>query len=132
MNQVVARFLDGTTLKGQTNDFLPAKELFHVHAADAGPGSKPVEVRVPTLKALYFVRNLAGDSEHRDTNEFPPFTPSSGRRVEVTFKDGEVMAGITQGYQPGRPGFFIVPADPLSNNERCFIVASSTSAVKLL
>ena len=49
--------------------------------------------------------------------------------MQVTFKDGEVLVGTTQGYQPGRPGFFLLPADPRSNNERCYIVTSATQTV---
>ncbi len=132
MNQVVARFLDGTTLKGHTNDFIPARDTFHLSPFGSAIGSKPVEVRMKELKALYFVRSLFGDPEHTESNSFPPFAPSSGKRVQVTFKDGEVLVGITQGYQPGRPGFFLAPADPLSNNERCFIVSSATQSVAYL
>ena len=129
MNQVVARFLDGRTLKGQTNDFLPAKNLFHISTNGSGAGEKPLEVKVPDLKALYFVRSLSGDPEHQKTNEFPTQAPAPGRKVQVTFKDGEVLVGTTQGYQPERPGFFLLPADPRSNNERCYIVASATQKV---
>lgn len=125
MNQVVARYLDGTTLKGQTNDFLPAKSSFHI----TEDGSKPREVKVPDLKALYFVRTLGGDPDHQEAKEFPPYAPVPGRKVQVTFKDGEVMVGTTQGYQPDRPGFFLLPADPRSNNERCFVVMSATQSV---
>ena len=125
MNQVVARFLDGTTLKGQTSDFLPAKSLFHITAN----GDKPREVKVPDLKALYFVRDLEGDPDHHKTNDFPPFAPTPGRKVRVAFKDGEILVGTTQGYQPDRPGFFLLPADPRSNNERCFVVMASTQSV---
>ena len=128
MNQVVARFLDGTTLKGQTNDFFPAKALFHITVN----GAKPQEVKVPELKALYFVRTLEGDPDHHKTNEFPPFAPAPGRKVKVTFKDGEVLVGTTQGYQPDRPGFFLLPADPRSNNERCFVVMSATQSVAFI
>jgi hypothetical protein len=128
MNQVVARFLDGRTLKGQTSDFLPAKELFHI-SANGTFDERPQEVKVPDLKALYFVRSLQGDPEHQKTNEFPPNAPAPGRKVKVTFKDGEVLVGTTQGYQPGRPGFFLLPADPRSNNERCYIVTSATQSV---
>ena len=128
MNQVVARFLDGTTLKGQTNDFLPAKNLFHI-STNGSLDAKPLEVKVPDLKAVYFVRSLSGDPEHRKTNEFPPQAPAPGRKVRVTFKDGEVLVGTTQGYQPSRPGFFLLPADPRSNNERCYIVTSATQTV---
>ena len=42
------------------------------------------------------------------------------------------MVGTTQGYNPGRPGFFLIPADPQSNNERCFVVTGATQEVALL
>ncbi len=38
LNQVVARFKDGTILKGKTNDFFQNKRLFHLEpvGSDAG------------------------------------------------------------------------------------------------
>jgi len=50
----------------------------------------------------------------------------------VVFKDGEVLMGTTTGYQPGRSGFFIVPADSGSNNERCYIVTAATKEVSII
>ncbi len=41
------------------------------------------------------------------------------------------MVGTTQGYQPGRVGFFVAPADPHSNTERCFVIAAATTAGRL-
>ena len=49
--------------------------------------------------------------------------------VQVTFKDGETLVGATQGYQPDRPGFFLTPADPKSNNERIFVVTKAVARV---
>ena len=55
------------------------------------------------------------------------------RKIKVVFADGEVIVGTTQGYQPSRPGFFMVPADSAVNNiDRCYVVAASTSEVTLL
>jgi Family of unknown function (DUF6982) len=58
--------------------------------------------------------------------------PVVGRRIRVVFSDGEEITGTTQAYQPGRVGFFIVPADVHSNTERCFVVAAATREVVLL
>jgi hypothetical protein len=55
-----------------------------------------------------------------------------GRKIQVAFKDGELMLGTTQGYQPNRPGFFVVPADAQSNIERCFVVTAATQEVKFV
>ena len=132
MNHVVARFQDGRILKGQTNDFLPARGTFHLVPEGATAADKPVEVLVPELKALFFVRDLAGNPDHKKTNAFDPAKPPQGRKVRVEFKDGELLIGTTQGYQPDRPGFFVLPADARSNNERCFVVASAVKRVQMM
>ncbi len=128
-NRVVARYRDGRMVKGSTADFLPTKEMFHV-APEAG--GAPVAVQIRELKAVFFVRDLDGHPEHRKTNDFDPAKPPIGRKIRVTFFDGEVLVGTTQAYQPGRPGFFLVPADPASNTERCYVVGAATTDVALL
>ena len=127
MNKVVARFADGRILKGMTADFFPNKDLFHVSPADEPPGTRPTEVHVSELKALFFVKDYAGNPEHNERNEFPG--APIGRPIKVIFKDGEVLVGTTQGYQPNRPGFFLEPADPESNIERCFVITGATREV---
>ena len=102
-NKVVARFADGRMVKGSTSDFVPTKDVFHVADANAGAASPPTRIQVADLKAL-----------------------------EVVFKNGETLVGTTQGYQPGRPGFFMVPADTNANTERCYVVTAATKSVTLL
>ena len=129
---MVARYQDGRVLKGVTNDFLPAKDRFHLVPLESAPGSKPLEVLVADLKAVFFVRDFAGNPQHQESGEFDPAKAAGGRKIRVVFKDGETMVGTTQGYQPGRPGFFVVPADAKSNNERCFVVSVATREVSFL
>ena len=122
-NRVVARYLDGKVIKGTTTDFLPTRDVFHVHPEGGGAA---VAVKHGDLKAIFFVRDLAGNPAHRSRNEFDPAKPVIGRKIKVTFIDGEVIVGTTQGYQPGRPGFFIQPADVDSNAERCYVISKAT------
>lgn len=129
---MVARYQDGRVLKGVTNDFLPAKDRFHLVPLESAPGTKPVEVLISDLKALFFVRDFAGNPQHKESGDFDPTKAAGGRKIRVVFKDGETMVGTTQGYQPGRPGFFVVPADAKSNNERCFVVSVATREVSFL
>ena len=131
-NKIVARYTDGRIIKGATSDFVAAKDRFHVSVTNAQPGSKPVEIETKDLKALFFVRDFAGDPQHVEQKEFDPSRPSAGRRIRVTFRDGEVLVGTTHGYQPGRPGFFLVPADGNSNIERCYVVAASTVEIAFI
>ncbi len=131
MNKIVARYADGRTIKGTTVDFFPTKDLFHVNTSDEN-GPQLAEVSVKDLKALFFVKDFAGNADRRKVNEFDPSKPAPGRKLKVVFKDGEVLIGTTTGYQPGRPGFFVVPADPDSNTERCYVVTASTQEVSFL
>jgi len=132
MNNVVARLADGRMVKGMTADFSPAKDRFHVTAAAAPVGTTSVEIHTKDLKALFFVKDLAGDPQHVEKKAFDPARPPAGRRIRVEFKDGEVLVGTTTGYQPGRPGFFLVPADAESNVERCYVVAAATREISFL
>jgi hypothetical protein len=84
------------------------------------------------LKALFFVKDFAGDAQRVDRIAFDTSRSAAGRRIKIVFKDGEVLLGTTQGYQPGRPGFFVVPADSGCNIERCYVVTSATEQVELI
>ena len=133
MNKVVARFSDGRLVKGSTSDFVPAKEFFHIAPADPAKGTKPTLVHVKDLKAIFFVKDFEGRPDYTPKNEFEGDRAPQGRKIKVVFADGEVIVGTTQGYQPGRAGFFMVPADQADNNiERCYVVAAATTEVTLL
>ncbi len=129
LNRIVAHFQDGNLLRGHTVDFFPARDEFHLVLAEEG---KPVEVRVADLKGLFFVRDLKGDGMRKKSNQYDPNDHGLGRKVRVVFKDGEVLQGFTQVYQPGRSGFFLVPADKHANTERCYVVATATREVRIL
>jgi len=131
-NKIVARYQDGRLMKGFTNNFSPDKNIFHLVEMNAPSGSKTLAVCVPDLKAIFFVKDFVGNPEYNDRKEFDSTKPVVGRRIKVVFKDGELMIGTTHGYRPDRMGFFIVPADPISNIERCFVVTSATQEVSFI
>lgn len=131
-NKIVVRYTDGRLMKGITGDFMPNRELFHLVPADAPAGAMPVDISVRDLKAVFFVKDYAGDPGYQEMKEFEPSRPVPGRKLKVVFKDREVILGTTQGYQPGRPGFFLIPADPRSNNDRCFVFAAATQEVSFV
>ena len=131
-NKVVVHYLDGKIIKGQTIDFLPTKPTFHVSLIDAPPNTPPLEINISGVKAIFFVKDYVGNSRREEILGFSVDKPAIGRKIKVTFRDGEVLVGTTQGYDASRPGFFIIPADPDSNNDRCFIVASATRQVSFI
>ena len=130
--RIVARYADGKLLKGYSRDFYPNKSRFHLFPAGAGPSEEPIEVRIKGLKAVFFVRDFGGDPSYQERKQFAEGERPPGRRVEVTFKDREVLVGTTLGYDPRRPGFFFIPVDPKSNNLKVFAVAAAVTSVRFL
>jgi hypothetical protein len=127
-NRVVARFVDGRVLKGTTNDFSVSRDFFHLIPPE--PGAAPVRVTLPQLKALFFVKDHAGNSAYNEKKAFEKLVP--GRKLQVTFRDGEVLVGSSTAYDAARPGFFLMPADPRSNNDRIYVVTKAVRSVAFI
>jgi hypothetical protein len=126
--KVIARFRDGRLVRGYTTDFHPTRPQLHLSAE---PNSNDtLLLQLSNLKALFFVRDFAGDGMRVDCQEFGA-TPQ-GRKVTVTFNDGETLNGSTLGYRGEGNGFFMYPADPRSNNVRIFVAPGATQHVRLL
>jgi hypothetical protein len=129
--KVVARYINGKRVKGLSQDFFPNKDRFHVYPTE-NLQAEAVEVLLKELKAVFFVRDFVGNYQYNERKEYVPEDKPSGRKIEVTFKDGEVLVGTTLGYDPNRPGFFLFPADPKSNNVRVFAVTTAVKKVRYL
>ncbi len=126
INKVVVRYKNGNVEKGVTGDFFPNKVMFHLQL----PTRETLEVNVEELKAICFVKDFEGNKDRKDDYSYE--LPGGGRKVQVDFSDGETLIGFTQGYAPTRAGFFVVPADLQSNNERIYVVTSATKKVTIL
>lgn len=124
---VVARYQDNRLLKGTTQDFAAHKPEFHVY--EGGDESKQAtKVAVGDLKALFFVKSYEGNKDHETSQSLDEVT-GQGRKIRVTFTDGEELGGFCMGYSPDRIGFFVVPADTSGNNTRVFVVNSAVKDV---
>lgn len=127
-NRVVVHFLDGKVKKGTTVDFFPDRPSFHLVDGDSRQ-----EIRCGELKAIFFVRDLAGDSRRRDAIGFGVEPPGGGKgkKIAVRFKDGELVCAYTLAFSRERSGFFVIPADPASNNLRIFVLSHAVTEVQV-
>ena len=125
-NKLVVKFINGTILKGHTKDFFPHKKRFHLEQLNG----EIIEVDVDHLKAIFFVKDHEGDKNHVKT--YNETVPGGGKKIKVTFYDGECISGYTQGYSADRHGFFMTPADLKGNNSRIFVVRSSTINIEFI
>ena len=123
-NEVVAHFLNGTMVKGTSMDVDPLKPLCHIRPE----GQPALEVKLADLKALYFVRTLGGDPKHREAEKTEPDDSRTrgAKGIQITFKDGEKLVGLTHHFPPVRQFFFVLPIDPKSNNVRILINKAAT------
>jgi hypothetical protein len=135
-NLVVARYRDGKMIRGITHDFGPQKKVFHVstverHGRTTVEG-KVFEISLSELKAVFFVKSLEGRQgppSLKGLMEEKMETPGL-MKARITFFDGEILVGTTQGYTPERDGFFVVPLERESNNLRIFVVSGSVKKVE--
>jgi hypothetical protein len=125
---VVARFLDGRLVRGYTADFHPSKPQLHLSAEPYS--NDTLFLPLSDLKALFFVRDFAGDQTRVDGNEFG--ATIQGRKVAVTFHDCETLMGTTLNYRGEGNGFFVQPADARSNNLRVFVAPGAAPQVRFL
>lgn len=126
-NKVVVKYQDGSIKKGETRDFQPNKDTFHLHQLGH---DDIVTIVMDKLKAVFFVKDFAGNKDYNEIYE--DVVAGGGRKVQVKFFDGEVMIGYAQVFMPKRSGFFIIPADKKSNNERIYVVSSATESIRFV
>lgn len=130
--KVVVRYVNGTVSKGFIQNFSPNKDFFYLTPADNSSGP-PIYVSVKRLKAVFVVRDFHGNPQFQERKFYMEGENPPGLKLEVIFTDGEVMVGSSMlSYDPKRPGNFIIPADPKSNNIRVYAVSSAVKSVRQL
>jgi hypothetical protein len=128
--KVVVRYADGQVIKGYTQDFFPNKDRFHLQPQQKSSGQDTQQVLIKDLKAIFFVKDFDGNPTYDERRQYGEGEKPQGRKMEIIFKDGEKLVGSTLGYDPGRAGFFIHPADDKSNNIRVFVVQAFVDKVR--
>ena len=128
-HKVVARFRDGSLAKGFTHDFSPYNDVFHI--TKPKDEREALEISMSRLKAVFFVKSFLGEQAFKG-RDFAKKRLSliSGMKLKVTFVDEETIYGTTNGYSPLRKGFFLMPANKASNNERLFVIREATHDVR--
>ena len=130
--KVIARYIDGKVLKGYTHDFFPNKTTFRIFPSIDEPLKEGTKIEMIDLKAVFFVRDFAGNPSYDEQKYFVQDKQPIGRKIEITFKDGEILVGTTVGYTPHRLGFFLFPVDLQSNNLRVFVISTAVRELRFL
>jgi hypothetical protein len=129
--KVVVHYLGGRLAKGYTFDFNQDRDIFHLFSTQEQiDGTK---ISHHELKAVFFVKCFEGNSDYNcpETCE-DDVKCLSGMKLKVSFKDGECIYAKTRGYSPARKGFFILPLDKEGNNNKIYVVTSSTDSIEII
>lgn len=127
--KVVARYRTGAVLKGTSQDFTNMRPTFHLLPEDGSPARI---VKLKDLKAVFFVRDLAGDPNREHIAGFiqAPMETVQGKKIAVLFQDGELLCGYTHSWTPDREGFFLIPCDMEGNNLRIYVISAAAQQTK--
>jgi hypothetical protein len=124
---LVVRYTDGRMMKGFSRDFAAEKGQVSVWPMPDGPPNSRITVFLAHVKAVFFVHEFDGHPRMGDVGGTPL---TAGRRIAVTFLDGEVLTGTTLNYSAKGPGFFVAPIDGTTNNHRIFVVGTAVRRVQ--
>lgn len=125
-NDVVAHFMNGDIMKGLSMDVAPGKPFCHIRTEE---GISKVEFK--DLKALYFVKDLAGDSKRDDVQEVQQddIRLRGSKLLEIVFKDDERMVVLCNRFPPNTDRFFVLPVDMDSNNDRILVNRGAVASI---
>jgi hypothetical protein len=114
-------------VKGRMLDFFPNHPTFRVKTT----AGDQIQVKMRELKAVFFVKDLDGNTLHRRRGDFPAIRPPGAEeeKAAILFKDGEVLLGYLDLQPPNRQGFFLVPADVGGNNVRVYVLKEATNYI---
>jgi hypothetical protein len=122
-HNIVARFSDGSVLKGVTSDFTPLKTFFNLKLENG----ETKTIDTDELKAVFFIKEPESDETPEDT--YKNIANYGGKKVKIHFNDDEIIIGYTMEYLSDYQGFFITPANQESNNERIFVMTAATDKI---
>lgn len=127
--KVVVRYVDGRVEKHLAKPTVSVtRRTFQILTEDGLVKAVPLA----ELKAIFFVKDLAGNPRYEERKSLGKDSPRVGYQVRVTFHDGEQLVGRSMNPSFDDHGFYMEPADPASNNDRIFVVRSSVASIEVL
>lgn len=119
--KVVIKFLNGGILKGDVTGFTPETGRIKVSTKK---GKEAIDLTL--LKAVFFLR----EGDRRSSKD--ELLKVGGKRIRVSFADGEEITGYTYGLHPLGIGFYLFPMNETDSNEKIFVVKGNTIKIQTL
>lgn len=87
-------------------------------------GSQKRNLDCSALKAIFFLRRPTASP--LPESRLKP----GGKKVCVTFADGEKITGYSYGLHPLQKGFYLFPVQANNRNERIYVIRKNTLRIK--
>ena len=136
---VVVTRNNGATAKGCFASPATLQALLHCTLPSSGrfallSSGELLEIEWSDVKAIFFVRDIEGDSSRRNVRFYGAAPEVRRVWVELTFLDGEVLEGYIENPLRGLhgPGFFVQPTSPGENNLMIFVNKDSLTSCRVL
>ena len=120
-----------TTSAGSFSPEDQGRESIRVTLLDSGGVE---DVPLENVKAVFFVRDFAGEERRRDLRFHDHLPATECLWVRVRFDDGETIEGLinnTQDFVLGT-GFLMAPADTFGNNLLIYVLKSKVMGFEVL
>ena len=102
-SKVVIACLDGQRLKGFVFNFSPLRDSFRLFPEPNARQDSGKDVQLRDLKAIFFFKDFGGNAGRQDSHQLKD--GAHGRKLEITFADGEMICGTTEAYNPKKTAF---------------------------
>jgi small nuclear ribonucleoprotein (snRNP)-like protein len=131
MVKLLVKLRNGEEMKGELLSFNANLPAFHVIVEKDSGRTHNVTVSMDSVKAVFFLKKEDGaDSLIRNqTIEQSVFAGTLGFRLDVEFKDGEMIHGSANKFSPNDKGFYLVPFNPAGRYDRIYINALAVERV---
>jgi hypothetical protein len=126
MAKVLVRLRSGELIKGDLLSLNVARPSFYLVAEKDDGKTNTITVNMDSLKAIFFLKKEEKDTSvvHTETIEQSVVAGLHGFRLDVEFRDGEMIHGSAHKYNPTDKGFYMVPLNPAERYDRIYINAA--------
>jgi hypothetical protein len=130
--KVIVRKLGGEIIKGYLETIPELKDRKPISIVSLT--EEVITVSKQEIKALFFVRKFSGDKEYNEVKFFKDQPRIDGLWVRLTFFDNETVEGIVSnsGSFLLEDGFYVIPADPKSNNRLIYVPKAALKDFRIL
>lgn len=131
MAKVVVKYLTGEEKTGDLPSFNYTQPFFHLYTPNEEGKPVPSVERLVFVREICFLKKTRDDASliHTETIDQTVYAGRLSTRLVVEFKDGSILNGTTNKYNPNDKGFYLIPLNPADKCERIFVNAEAASRV---